>query len=96
MGNKRLDFAKQWREERRSSALSAYDRERPRERDKGILWKLLPLHAMTPSEYERLVEIWRDDKRLAIARLGLRRGTYHDVERIYLKKVQGTWRITSW
>ena len=96
ISNKRLAFAKQWREERQSSALSTYDRERPRERDKGITWKLLPLHAMTPGEHDRLVELWRDDKRLAVSRLATKGGKYHDVERIYLKKVQGTWRIDSW
>ena len=94
--NRRLPFAELWITERQSTALSTFDRERGSETDRGIVWDLVPLHAMTPGDFHRLVELWSRDKKLIIMRRGLKSNQFHDTDRIYLKQQDKKWRIDRW
>jgi hypothetical protein len=93
---RRLPFAELWLTPRQSNALSTFDRERGSEADRGIVWDLLPLHAMTPREFDRLVNAWSRDQRLVIMRRGMKGKAFHDTDRVVLKQDHGKWRIDSW
>ena len=93
---RRLPFAELWITDRQSTALSTFDRERGSEADRGIIWDLVPLHAMTPNDFHRLVDLWNRDKKLVIKRRGLKKNQFHDTDRIYLKQQDKKWRIDRW
>jgi hypothetical protein len=92
----RLPFAGLWLTLRQITALSTFDRERRSEADRGIVWDLLPLHAMTPREFDRLVKAWSRDQRLIIMRRGMKGKTFHDTARVVLKQDHGKWLIDNW
>ncbi|MDE0882483.1 MAG: hypothetical protein OSB21_07815 [Myxococcota bacterium] len=92
----RLPFAELWLTPRQSNALSTFDRERSPEADSGIVWDLLPLHAMTPQEFDRLVNSWSKDQRLIIMRRGMKGKAFHGTDRVRLKQDNGRWRIDNW
>ena len=94
--NRRLRFADLWLTDRRRNALATFDRERSSESDRGIVWDLVPLHAMTPGDFHRLVELWSRDKKLVMMRRALKKKRFHDTDRIYFKQHAKKWRLDQW
>ncbi len=94
--NQRVRFADLWLSDRRRNALATFDRERSSESDRGIVWDLVPLHAMTPDDFHRLVELWHRDKKLIIMRRALKKKRFHDTDRIYVKQREKKWQLDQW
>ena len=94
--DRQLPFAQYWVTDRRSRAMSTFERERNRDREKGVRWELQPLHAATPQQFDRMVKDWVDDQRLTVLRRGVKGSRFFSSDRIRLRKVKGNWRIRDW
>jgi len=92
----RKGFASHWTTERRQIAVRRFDDARGREADRSIRWSLLPLHAMTPRTYKRLVDQFTASQKVTVLRASTIKGAFHQTDSVYMVKQSGSWRVSDW